>query len=73
LVRPATQSRAETGTQLESRWLAIEKAEKEQHWKRVKELEGHPKWLLLFALEKLIGKKAADVPRARPPVPPRLG
>ena len=26
----------------ESRWLAIEKAEKEQHWKRVKELEGDP-------------------------------
>lgn len=23
-------------------WLAIEKAEKEQHWKRVKELEGDP-------------------------------
>ena len=42
MVRPATQSRAETGTQLESRWLAIEKAEKEQHWKRVKELEGDP-------------------------------
>ena len=51
-------------------WLAIEKAEKEQHWKRVKELEGDPKGLLLFALEKLTGKKAADVPRARPPVPP---
>lgn len=23
-------------------WLAIEKAEKEQYWKRVKELEGNP-------------------------------
>ena len=30
------------GAQLESRWLAIDKAEKEQHWKRVKELEGDP-------------------------------
>ncbi len=29
-----------------------------------------PKWLWLFALEKLTGKKAADVRRARPPVPP---
>jgi preprotein translocase subunit SecA len=25
---------------------------------------------MLFALEKLTGKKAADVPKARPPVPP---
>ena len=51
-------------------WLAAEKAEKEEHWKRVKELEGDPKGLLLFALEKLTGKKAADVPRAKPPLPP---
>ena len=27
---------------IESRWLAIGKAEKEQYWKRVKELEGDP-------------------------------
>lgn len=55
-------------------WLAIEKAEKEEHWRRVKELEGDPKGLVLFALEKLTGKKAADVAKARPPVPsaPRL-
>jgi len=33
-------------------------------------LRAIPKWLWLFALEKLTGKKAADVRRARPPVPP---
>ena len=47
-------------------WLAAEKAEKEEHWKRVKELEGDPKGMLLFALEKLTGKKATDVPRPSP-------
>jgi hypothetical protein len=51
-------------------WLALAKAEKEEHWKRVKELEGDPKGMLLFALEKLAGKKAADVPRAKPRLPP---
>jgi SEC-C motif len=51
-------------------WLATEKAEKEEHRRRVKELEGDPKGLLLFALEKLTGKKAADVVKARPPLPP---
>jgi hypothetical protein len=56
-------------------WLAAGKAEKEEHRRRVKELEGDPTGLLLFALEKLTGKKAADVPRARPALPPtpRLG
>jgi hypothetical protein len=49
-------------------WLAVAKAEKEAHWKRVKELEDDPRGMLLFALEKLAGKKAADVPR--PPLPP---
>jgi hypothetical protein len=55
-------------------WLAVAKAEKEEHRKRVKELEGDPRGMLLFALEKLIGKKATDVPRARPhpPAMPRL-
>lgn len=38
-------------------WLAVAKAEKEEHWRRVKELEDDPKGLLLFALEKLTGKK----------------
>jgi hypothetical protein len=51
-------------------WLAAEKAEKEEHWRRVKELKGDPQGLLLYALEKLTGKKAADVPRATPPRPP---
>jgi hypothetical protein len=51
-------------------WLATEKAEKEEHRRRVKELEGDPQGLLLFALEKLTGKKVPDVPRAKPPVPP---
>jgi hypothetical protein len=51
-------------------WLATEKAEKEEHWRRVKELEGDPQGLLLFALEKLTGKKAPDRHRAKPPVVP---
>ena len=38
--------------------------------RRVKELEGDPKGLLLFALEKLTGKRAADVAKAKPPLPP---
>ncbi len=50
-------------------WLAAEKAEKEEHRKRVKELEGDPKGLLLFALEKLTGMKATDVPRTKPRLP----
>jgi hypothetical protein len=55
-------------------WLASEKAEKAEHWRRVKELEDDPQGLLLFALEKLTGKKAADVAKAKPslPPPPRL-
>jgi preprotein translocase subunit SecA len=51
-------------------WMATEKAEKAEHWKRVKELEGDPQGLLLFALEKLTGKKATDVAKAKPPVLP---
>lgn len=50
-------------------WLATEKAEKEEHWRRVKELEDNPQGLLLFALEKLTGKKAPEMPKAEPPVP----
>ena len=37
-------------------WRATEKAEKEEHWKRVKELENDPAGLMLFALEKMTGK-----------------
>ncbi len=51
-------------------WLAAEKAEKEEHRRQVKELEGDPTRLLLYGLEKLIGKKATDAPRAAPAVPP---
>jgi hypothetical protein len=51
-------------------WMATEKSEKEAHWKKVKELEGDPKGLLMFALEKLTGKKATDIPKAKPPLPP---
>ena len=51
-------------------WLATEKIEKEEHWKRVKELEGDPQGLLMFALEKITGKKAADVAKAKPLIPP---
>ena len=53
-----------------NQWLAVEKAEKEEHWRRVKELEGDPKGLLLFAFDKLTGKKAADVVKTKPPIPP---
>jgi hypothetical protein len=51
-------------------WMATEKAEKEEHWKMVKELEGDPKGLLMFALEKLAGKKAAELPKPKPPLAP---
>ena len=50
-------------------WSATEQAEKAAHWKRVKELEGDPAGLVLFALEKLAGKKLSDVPGAKPPRP----
>lgn len=51
-------------------WLATEQKEKEEHWRRVKELEGDPRGMLLFALEKLAGTKAADIPKLKPPLPP---
>lgn len=38
-------------------WRAAEKTEKEEHWKRIEELEGDPAGLMQFALEKLTGKK----------------
>jgi len=52
-------------------WLAASRAEKEAHRKRVKELEGDPAGLLRYALGKLTGKRMADVPRAKPPLPPK--
>ncbi|HUY89025.1 MAG TPA: SEC-C metal-binding domain-containing protein [Pirellulales bacterium] len=51
-------------------WLATEKAEKEEHWRRVQELEGDPAGLVRYALEKLTGKKAPDLPKAKQPLPP---
>jgi SEC-C motif-containing protein len=51
-------------------WLAKAKAEKEEHRKRVEELEGDPTAMLLFALEKLTGKKAVDAPKTKPRLSP---
>ena len=53
-------------------WMATEKAEKAEHWKRIKELEGDPQGLMMFALEKLTGKKTADVAKAKPSLPPTV-
>jgi len=49
-------------------WRATEESENSEHWKRVKELEGDPAGLMLFALEKLTGKKA-PLPQPKPPTP----
>jgi hypothetical protein len=56
-------------------WLAAEKAEKEEHWRRMAELKDDPHGQILYALEKLTGKKAPALPPVRPPTPPlpRLG
>lgn len=51
-------------------WLATEKNEQEEHWKTVKELEGDPRRLLIYALSKLAGKKAPDISKPQPPLPP---
>jgi hypothetical protein len=50
-------------------WLVTEAAEKKEHWKRVKELEGDPVGMMKFALEKLTGEKVTDQPRAKPSSP----
>ena len=47
-------------------WLATEKQDKAEHRKRIKELEDDPEGLLLFALEKLTGKKPSTAPKAEP-------
>ena len=49
-------------------WQAAEKTEKKEHGRRVRELEGDPNGLLLFALEKLTGNKAADEVKTTPSV-----
>lgn len=48
-------------------WSATEKADAAEHRRRVKELEGDPAGLMLFALEKLTGKKAETMTK-KPPV-----
>lgn len=57
-------------------WLAREKQEREEHRRKVASLEGDPLRLLLYGVERLAGKKPAEVsapPPARPlPAPPRL-
>lgn len=45
-------------------WRAAEQSEKAEHWKRIKELEGDPARLMLFALEKLTGK-TLEKPKAK--------
>ena len=50
-------------------WLATEKVEKTEHWRRVKELEDDPAGLLQFAFEKLTGKKT-EKPKAPMSLPP---
>lgn len=49
-------------------WRAADQAEKAAHWKRIKELEGDPAGMMLFALEKLTGKKT-EMPKAKPSMP----
>lgn len=51
-------------------WQTAEKIENEKHRKRIKELEGDPQGLLLFALEKLAGKKTTHVSKPKLPAPP---
>ena len=46
-------------------WRTAEKVEKEEHWKRIDELGNDPAGLLLYALEKLTGKKSAAVPKPK--------
>ena len=52
-------------------WLARRRREKEEHRKTVKELEGDPTRLMLYAVEKLAGKKAPEVAQtlSGPPAP----
>jgi hypothetical protein len=50
-------------------WRTAEKKEKEEHRRRIKELEDDPAGMIRFALEKLTGKKTPDVPQTKPPIP----
>jgi SEC-C motif len=51
-------------------WKAAEKADKEEHWKRIDEIGDDPQGLLFYALEKLTGKKTATQPKAKPAIAP---
>jgi preprotein translocase subunit SecA len=50
-------------------WLAEEQAEKEEHWKWVKEFESDPRRLVAYALGRLAGKSPAEAGKAIPPAP----
>ena len=50
-------------------WLAEEQAEKEEHWKWVKEFESDPERLVAYAFGRLAGKSPAEAGKAIPPVP----
>jgi uncharacterized protein YecA (UPF0149 family) len=47
-------------------WRSAEKVEKEEHKRRIKELEDDPQGMLLYAFEKLAGKKASEVTKSKP-------
>ncbi len=53
-------------------WIRTGKAEEAEHWKRIAELGDDPEGLIRFALEKLTGKKATDLPKIKSPTPQSL-
>jgi hypothetical protein len=53
-------------------WLAARADEKEEHERRIKEIDGDTRGLLIYAIEKLAGIKPADLPPARPAPPPPI-
>jgi hypothetical protein len=50
-------------------WVAEEKAEQEEHWRIMRELEGDPQRQVLYAMAKLAGKKLPDALLGKPPKP----
>jgi hypothetical protein len=50
-------------------WLAAEKAEQEEHWRIMKELEGDPQRQMVYALAKLAGQKVPDAVFSEPVQP----
>jgi hypothetical protein len=51
-------------------WQAAEKVEKEEHWKRMKELEGDPAAMITYAFERLSGKTMPQAPKVQSPARP---